>query len=593
MYKKLLKILLVDDDKDDYVITRDLLSEIKELRYDLEWVPTYDAALKAMRANDYDVFLFDYRLGDRTGLDLLRETVANGYKVPVILLTGQGDHEVDVEAMELGASDYLVKGRIDASLLEHSIRYAIEAKRAEEEIIRIAYYDNLTNLPNRILLKDRLKLAVAHCDRYQRLLAMLFLDLDNFKRINDTLGHVVGDLLLKEVANRLVGCVRISDSVARQNIDELDTTVARLGGDEFTILLSEITDIQDVAKIARRILDAVSQPFLLNNQEVVITVSIGIIIYPSDGDNVDILLKNVDVAMYHAKNQGRNNYQFYRQSLNATAFERLELENHLHKALDRGEFLLYYQPRMDIRTGKIVGMEALLRWQHPDKGMIPPAEFINLAEETGLIVPIGEWVLNTACAQNKAWQAEGIASICMSVNLSGRQFRQQNLSEIVDRVLSDTGLDPRYLELEITESIIMQNVELTIAMFHELKGRGLQISMDDFGTGYSSFSYLTRFPLDVIKIDRSFIRYIPENQNDIAIVKAIIAMSKTLKLTIVAEGVETEQQLEFLLEQGCDAMQGFLFSRPIKAEDASKLLRERKDGRSTGIAIYRKFLEES
>jgi diguanylate cyclase (GGDEF)-like protein len=590
MYGKLLKILLVDDDEDDYIMTRDLLSEIKELNYDMKWVPTYDAALEAMKCNDYyDVFLFDYRLGDRTGLELLRETVANGCKVPIILLTGQGDHELDVEAMKLGAADYLNKGQIDASLLERSIRYAIERKRSEEQIIQMAYFDNLTNLPNRILFQDRLKQALAHCERYQRQLAMLFLDLDNFKRINDTLGHFMGDLLLKEVANRLKSCVRKNDSVGRQNIDELDRSVARLGGDEFIILLNEINNAHDVAKVAQRVLTALSKPFFVLSQEVFITASIGIIVYPFDGSDIDTLLKNADTAMYHAKSQGRNNYQFYKESMNATALEMFTIENHLRKALDRGEFLLYYQPRMDILTGKIVGMEALLRWRHPDKGIILPAEFIYMAEETGLIVPIGEWVLNTACAQNKAWQTEGLAPIHMSVNLSGQQFKQYDLLKTVDRALYNTRLDPQYLELEITESIIMKNVEMTIAMLQELKGIGIQISMDDFGTGYSSFSNLTRFPLNIIKIDRSFVRYIPENQNDIAIVKAIIAMSKTLKLTIVAEGVETEQQLEFLFEQGCDEMQGFLFSPPIAVEDASKLLREEKDGRSIGLSIYRKI----
>jgi EAL domain-containing protein (putative c-di-GMP-specific phosphodiesterase class I) len=359
-------------------------------------------------------------------------------------------------------------------------------------------------------------------------------------------------------------------------MDELITTVARIGGDEFTILLAEITHVQDAPKVARRILEALSLPFMLEGHEVFITVSIGIALYPFDGEDVDTLLENADTAMYHAKDQGKNNYQFYTQSMNATAFERFALENSLHTALDRQQFLLYYQPQLDIQTRKIVGMEALIRWQHPDMGLIAPAAFIPLAEETNLIVPIGEWVLLTACAQNKAWQVAGFPPMRVTVNLSGNQFRQKNLAETIDKVLYNTGLDPQYLELELTESIIMQGEETTITMLNKLKAMGIRLSIDDFGTGYSSLSYLKRFPLDTIKVDRSFVRDITTDPDDAAITVAIIALGHSLNLKVIAEGVETEKQLAFLSKQKCDEMQGYLFSPPVPAEVITQMLQERK-----------------
>lgn len=569
--KQQIKILLVEDDEDDYVMTRDMLSEIEGASYSLDWAPTYNAALETINRNEHDVCLFDYRLGEHNGIELLHEAVKNGCKLPIIMLTGQGDHEVDIKAMKAGAADYLIKGKIDASVLEHSIRYAIERKKAEEKILFLAYYDSLTSLPNRVLFKDRLNQTLLIAQRHQRILAILFLDLDNFKRINDTLGHPAGDELLKQVADRLSNYIRKSDSISRYSTDEFSAVVARLGGDEFTILLTEIAQVHDTIKVAQRILDAIAQPFDIEGQEVFITASIGIAIYPIDGEDVDSLLKNCDTAMYHAKNEGRNNYKFYEQSLNKTALDILALENNLRKALDKQEFRVYYQPRIDIRTRNVVGFEALIRWRHSQKGIIPPSEFIPIAEETGLIIPIGEWVLNEACKQNKTWQAAGFAPVFISVNLSGKQFKQQNLIKVIDHAMSEVRLDPKYLELEITESII-QDTKSTADILRELRNLGLKIAVDDFGTGYSSLSYLRRFPLDTLKIDRSFVKDIAKDPDSEAIVKAIIAMAHCLKLKVIAEGVETEEQLKFLSDEGCDEFQGYLISPPLPADEVVRFL---------------------
>lgn len=444
-------------------------------------------------------------------------------------------------------------------------------KKAKDKILFLAYYDSLTSLPNRILFKDRLSQTLLMARRYQRLVGILLLDLDNFKRINDTLGHPAGDELLKQVADRLSNYIRKSDSISRYSTDEFSAVVARLGGDEFTIMLTEISHAHDAMKVAQRILDAIAQPFDIGGQEVFITSSIGIAIYPIDGEDVDSLLKNCDTAMYHAKNEGRNNYKFYEQSLNKTALDILALENNLRKALDKQEFRVYYQPRIDIRTRNVVGFEALIRWRHSQKGLIPPSEFIPMAEESGLIIPIGEWVLNEACKQNKTWQAAGFAPVFISVNLSGKQFKQQNLIKIIEQALSESAFDPKYLELEITESII-QDTKSTAEILNELRKLGLKISVDDFGTGYSSLSYLRRFPVNALKIDRSFVKDATKDTDSAAIVKAIIAMAHCLKLRVVAEGVETEEQLKFLSDEGCDEFQGYLISPPLPAEEVARFL---------------------
>jgi diguanylate cyclase (GGDEF)-like protein/PAS domain S-box-containing protein len=457
-----------------------------------------------------------------------------------------------------------------------------QRKQAEEQIVYLAYHDTLTGLPNRRLFKERLTHTLAHARRHGHPVATLFLDLDRFKRINDTLGHSVGDLLLQEVAKRLVGCVRKSDSVGRPSVEDFATDVARLGGDEFTVLLTEIKEIQDAAKVARRILAVLLEPFCLDHQEIFVTASIGITVYPSDGEDAENLLKNAEAAMYHAKDQGKNNYQFYNDSMNAASMKRLALENRLRKALERQEFLLYYQPQIDLFTQEIIGAEALVRWRHPEMGLVFPTEFIGLAEETGLITEIGEWVLTQACLQNKAWQTAGLKRIRMAVNLSSRQFQQRELIEIVSRVLARSGLDPRCLELELTESMVMPNAEEAVSTLRKLKAMGVRISLDDFGTGYSSLSYLKRFPLDTLKIDRSFMKDIVSDPDSMAITRAIIAMGHSLSLKVIAEGVETEEQLAFLKEQGCDEAQGYFFSPPLPEDEFRRLFEERSNSSMTG-----------
>ncbi len=451
-----------------------------------------------------------------------------------------------------------------------------ERKRAEEQIYNLAYFDSLTGLPNRLLFKEHLGHALAHATRTNKVAAILFLDLDRFKQINDTLGHSIGDKLLQRVAECLVICVRKCDTIGRGRGDDLASSVSRLGGDEFTVLLTDIDTVQEAARVALRIINTVSQPFNLDGHEVIITTSIGISLYPDDGKDVVTLIKNADTAMYHAKDQGRNNFQFYNQSMNSTAYERLVLENHLRKALEREEFVLYYQPQFDIATAEILGVEALIRWRHPDLGMVSPAVFIPLAEETGLIIQIDEWVLKTACAQNKAWQEAGLPPIIMAVNLSGQNFIRKNLLGIIARIIDDTRLDPHYLELELTESVLMKNARETATTLRVLKDMGLHISIDDFGTGYSSLSYLKRFPLDTLKIDQSFIREVTSDPDNAAITTAIIAMAHSLKLRVVAEGVETEEQLAFLRDHGCQAMQGFLYSRPLPAAEVVQFIQEKR-----------------
>ncbi|MBM4124825.1 MAG: EAL domain-containing protein, partial [Nitrospira sp.] len=448
-----------------------------------------------------------------------------------------------------------------------------DRKRTEEQIHRLAHYDGLTNLPNRRLFQDRLERALASTHRRQKLLAVLLLNLDQLKRVNDTFGPTGGDLVLRSLSERLLACIRQSDSVMPHSAEEGSVTVSRLGGDEFTILLTDIGSPQDSAKVARRILAALACPFPVGDQEVFLTGSLGISLAPSDGTDADSLLKNAGTAMNHAKKQGRNTYQFYAQDMNAAALQRLTMENALRKALGRDEFELYYQPQVDIRRWQIIGVEALIRWRHPDLGLVPPAQFIPLAEETGLIAPIGEWVLRTACTHHKAWLSAGLPPIRMSVNLSSLQFDQPDLCDIVQQILRNTAMPPECLDLELTEGILMRDAAATIKTLQRLKQLGLALAIDDFGTGYSSLSYLKRFPLDTLKIDRAFIRDVTNNADDAAITTAIIAMAHSLKLRVMAEGVETDAQLAFLREQGCDELQGYLVSKPIPAQDLPQFLR--------------------
>ncbi|MCL6635389.1 MAG: EAL domain-containing protein [Peptococcaceae bacterium] len=462
--------------------------------------------------------------------------------------------------IELAASKFHVDEQIMFTVI---LRDITERKRYEETIRHQAFHDALTGLPNRMLFKDRLTLAIAHAKRNKQILAVLFLDLDRFKLINDTLGHALGDQLLQMTAQRLMETVREDD------------TVARLGGDEFTLLLPGINKAENAAKVAQKVIEAIRNPFTIGQHELYITTSVGVALYPSDGEDAETLLKNADAAMYLAKEKGRNNYQLYTPAMNARAFERLELENSLRRALEKGEFVVYYQPKIKMDTGKIVGMEALVRWQHPEKGLVPPADFIPVAEETGLIIPLGEWVLRTACRQNKAWQDRGFPPMRVAVNLSARQFQLQNLVETIARILEETGLEPRWLELEITESVAMQNAEYTVKMLHELKEMGIQLSIDDFGTGYSSLSYLKRFPIDKLKIDKSFVREIGMDKDNEVIASTVIVLGKSLKIGVNAEGVENEEQLDFLKKHQCDEMQGYLFGRPVPPEEFEKLFEDR------------------
>jgi diguanylate cyclase len=439
----------------------------------------------------------------------------------------------------------------------------------------MAYYDSLTGLPNRHLFREQLNNAVEICHRNHQNLALMFLDLDNFKRINDTYGHGTGDALLKAVAARLNSTLRNSHRDEYGDTNAQEVIIGKFGGDEFNVMMMGISP-QAAGIVAKRILTAFSSPFALDGQDITTGISIGISLCPSDGKNADTLLKNADAAMYHAKENGRSNFKFFSQSMNELSLKKMALENDLHKALTKEEFYVYYQPKINCVTEAVIGAEALIRWNHPSKGLVLPGEFIQVAEETGLIIPIGKWVLKTVCSQIKTWQQSGISPVPVAVNLSTVQIRQNDLVQNISEILSETGIDPSYLQLEITESMIMHNEDEADVFLHELRTLGCKISIDDFGTGYSSLSRLKRFSLDALKVDRSFIKDLATSRDDQAITRAIIAMAHSLELRVIAEGVETQEQCHFLKSLDCDEIQGFLFGHPMAKDDFAMILMQQQ-----------------
>lgn len=506
-----------------------------------------DSAEQVLGKKLIDMLVPEYR---RSFRDLVRNVLAGNKGILEFEIIGFKGHR---RWLETHAVPLVSESDGSTSLLSIT-RDITERKHHEAQLLHLATHDSLTGLPNRALYTDRLEVAILEAQRRGRLVAAMYLNLDRFKAINETLGHETGNALLQAVAGRLEKGIRDDD------------TLARPGGDEFALVFADIEQLDDVSELTQKILHSFKAPFRIDGHELFLTASIGIAVYPDDDLTPGGLLKNAAIALNRSKDMGGDTYQFYTAEMNAKALQHLLLDNALHHALARGELQLYYQPQVNLATGQVCGMEALLRWQHPELGMISPAEFIPLAEKTGLIVPIGEWVLRTACAQNKAWQLPDRPALPIAVNLSGRQFAQHNLAQ--------TGLTPDLLELEITESTLIHDLQASIAMLHELNALGIAISIDDFGTGYSSLSYLKRFPINAIKIDQSFVRDIHTDPNDAAIVSAIIAMARSLGMKTIAEGVETTEQLTFLRSRECDLMQGYYFSRPVPADVITQMLSE-------------------
>jgi diguanylate cyclase (GGDEF)-like protein len=565
-------IMLVDDEPTTIEILEVCLQDAGYRNFVTTTEPL--RALEILADERPDVLLLDLNMPNMEGFEILtalRDDPLLKY-TPVIILTSATDAGTKLKALEMGATDFLGKPA-DPSELALRLRNTLKAKAYQD---RLTYYDAVTGLPNRQRFAERLRRGLRRAKHEMKECAVLHLDLDRFKQINDTLGRRTGDEILKTIAVRLEQCTRPGDLIEGSEADqETGGLLARVGGDEFAIFLPWAGSVQHAGRVARRILASLERPISLAGHDLFVSCSIGIALSPADGDDAEKLLGRADIAMSHAKQSGRNTYQFYSESLNAESVERLSLESQLRVALGRGEISLHYQPKLDMH-GKILGSEALMRWDHPEMGSIPPVRFIPVAEETGLINTLGEWALGEACRQTREWQQATSRPIRISVNVSSQQFGRSNLPEVVESALESSGLPASHLVLELTESMLMQNPERTSKLLERIKRMGVTISIDDFGTGYSSLAYLKRFSLDELKIDRSFVQGVPEDADDGAIVTAILAMAHSLGLKVVAEGVETVDQLAFLAANGCDEYQGYLFSKPVPAAEWPKIFASEK-----------------
>jgi diguanylate cyclase (GGDEF)-like protein len=570
---KNISILIVDDE----LLVRNLLSEILAENYSCTTAGSGEEALALIQAEKFNLVLSDIEMSGMSGIELISRIRASSPETVVVMISSSQNIESAIESMRVGAFDY-IKKPFELEHIEIAIERAIKhhlllvakhqyenhleelVKKRTEELHYLSSYDALTDLPNRSLFEDRLAQALLHVNYNQQNLTILLLSLDRFKDVYDALGQTLGNRLLQEVANRL------------KNHLLRGVTIARFERDEFAIMLTQINNTEEVVEFTNNLKESLNLPFVIENHEVFITFSIGISFFPTDGNNVLDLLKNTGVALSRSKEQGRNNYQFFTTDMDTLAVKRLEMEISLRRALERQEFEVYYQPKLCTSTGKITSMEALVRWHHPTLGFIAPLEFIPLAEEIGLILPLGEWVLRMACQQIKLWNDEDFPPLRVAVNLSPHQFQQQNLFEMITAIIGETGIDPSYLELEMTESSIMKNAGKSVTTLGQLRDLGIKISIDDFGTGYSSLSYLKQLPLDILKIDKSFVQDMTISPNDASLVMTIITLAHNLGLQVVAEGVETEEQLRFLHLLRCDEWQGYLYSKPVSANAFKELL---------------------
>ena len=570
-----MKLLLVEDNPADADFLAASLRRQRASDIQIVNVQTLAEAISQLGLDKFDVVLLDLHLPDGSGLQCLDAIQAVDNEIPIVVLSGQDDEEFAVSVLNKGAQDYLVKWEGQGHSILRSIRYAMERKKADLRLTYLAQYDPLTGIPNRQFFNDQLTRATARARRDGRKVTLLYLDLDAFKVVNDTLGHDAGDQLLQEVAERIRRSVRAGD------------VVARLGGDEFAVLLEGLSGPRDVEAMANGLLETISKPYYIADRQLTITTSIGITVYPSDNADTQMLLKNADIAMYQAKDSGRNNFKFFHQAMHASLMEYHELERDIREALQLGQFHLAYQPKVNVHISQLQGLEALLRWNSPTRGTVNPNDFIPVAEESGHIIPLGYWVLDEVCRTINSWRDKGLTLVPVSVNVSARQFQQPDFHKRIADVLHKHGIDPALIEIELTEGLMMEDTEAAQRELAQLKKIGLRISIDDFGTGYSCLSYLRRFPIDVLKIDRSFVKEIGTSRDGESIIDAIISLAKSLRLETVAEGVETPGQLNYLLDHGCHVVQGFLFGKPMEKHLIEPLLAALDQGGTDSTAVVR------
>jgi diguanylate cyclase (GGDEF)-like protein len=567
------EVLLVEDNLIDAQLIRRLLRRVTASYYRITHVRTLNDAVLSTDEMTPDVILADLNLPDSRGTQTVASLQTSYPDIPLVIVSSWEDEAISLRSVKAGAQDYLVKGHIDGANLHRVIRYAVERKRTELELVRLAHYDQLTSLPNRTLLRERVEHALARAMRSGTGVATLVLDMDRFKEINDMLGHDVGDKLLVEVAQRIRAAVRDQD------------TVARLGGDEFAVVLEGVSEAKEVLPVIERIIDSLADLTSVRGHEVNSSTSVGIAMYPENGNNLSELLRAADLAMYQAKSSGRGRYQFFADAMQEEAQTRHALEWSLRRGVERGEFQLVYQPQICLRTGGILGVEALLRWMHPARGLLTPYHFINGLEEFGLINEVGEWVIQTACEQVRRWHLMDFEPMRIGVNVSAQQLEDPMLIDKIRAALSDTGLPPEFLELELTESSLMTDPAQAGALLREIRDVGVRIAIDDFGTGYSSLTYLHDFPLNALKIDRNFVQSVEANERGGPIANMIVGLGKNLGLDVIAEGVETEGQLEYLRRQGCDVAQGYLYARPESPDDLTPWLSSNQRISETNVRL--------